>query len=332
MSSSEEKNKSEDRDIIVEVGEKHLPGKFKSKFKVSEIWGTTALIIGTSMILYSTFNIGNTPEKPNTVTPLQEVKVTANTEIPKPLLEKSDQVRVLSSFATEIKGINGWVIEGTADNAEKTIIYSSADGEAIFIGGIVGENDANLTTKHFDLFIDSSKSKKEAVAPTSKVKNQPPLKKENIDLSGMQGVLDSQPVVTIGSGDKELTIVVDLNCPYCHQYYQSLVSQSDLLNEFTIHLMPVGILGMDSVYKAAMFEGLPQHEALELLKALMDGSSGSVTPTEIAISNSMSRSQQWSNAGLNVVPLTLLDINNPTDPFGVAGILSKAQLKSAFNL
>lgn len=331
MSSSEEKSKNEDKDIIVEVGEKHLPGKFKSKFKVSEIWGTTALIIGASMILYSAFNT-NTPEKTITVTPLQEVKVTANTEIPKPLLEKADQVKVLSSFATEIKGINGWVIEGVAENAEKTIVYSSADGKAIFIGGIVGENDVNLTTKHFDLFIDKSKPKKEALAPTSKVKNQPPLKKESIDLSGMQGVLDSQPVVTIGNGDKELTILVDLNCPYCHQYYKSLVGQSDLLDEFTLNLMPVGILGMDSVYKAAMFEGLSDNEALELLKALMDGSSVSITPTEIAINNSMNRSQQWSNAGLNVVPLTLFDINNHADPFGVAGILNKAQLKSAFNL
>jgi len=332
MSNSEEKNKSEGRDIIAEVGEKHLPGKFKSKFKVSEIWGTTALIIGTSMMLYSAFNISNTPEKPSTIAPLQEVKVTSDTEIPKPLLEKSDQVKVLSSFATEIKGINGWVIEGVADNADKTIIYSSADGKAIFIGGIVGENDANLTTKHFDLFIGSSKSKKEVSEPTSKVKKQAPLKKESIDLSNMQGVLDSQPVVTIGKGDKELTIVIDLNCPYCHQYYQSLVGQSDLLGEFTIHLMPVGILGMDSVHKAAMFEGLPEHEALELLKALMNGSNGSITPTETAIANSMKRSQQWSNAGLNVVPLTLFDIDNPTDPFGVAGVLSKAQLKSAFNL
>lgn len=333
MQGDEEKSKSENKDAIVEFGEKHLPGKFKSKFKVSEIWGTAALIAGASMMLYSAFNINNTTEQPSVIKPLQEFKVTPDTEIPKPLLEKADEVKALSRFTTEIKGIDGWVIEGVSKGAEKTIIYSSADGNVIFVGGIIGENDVNLTTKHFELFVgEKVAKKKKAVQPTSTEKAQPPLNKENIDLSKVESILDEQPVVTIGHGSKEITIVVDLNCPYCHQYYRSLTGQSDLLNEFTINFMPVGILGMDSVHKAAMFDDLSSSEALELLESLMDGSSVSITPSEAAIASSMKRSQEWNNAGLNVVPLTLFDADSPENATGVAGILNKAQLKSTFSL
>lgn len=332
---NEEPAAIEKSDPIVELGERYMPGYFSPKDKVALIWSSAAVILGGAALVALAFMSDLKGEtKAHQHEPLKEISIKADgSNIPVIIRDKADQIKAVKAFTTEIAGVNGWIIQEVNGGPEaQTLVYASNDGELVLIGGIVGRNDENVTNRHFDMFgtAKSVNSKKElAKEPVPEVK-ETPLEKHSLNTELLSKIIDKQPKVVVGAGDKEITVVIDPNCPYCHQYYLSLMADDEVKTTFKINFIPVGILGMDSVKKAALFDGLSNDEAQVLLKKMMfDQSYDNQITNEDAISDSMGRTQKWAEAGLNVVPMTIFNFDEPKKALATPGVLSLASLKSA---
>lgn len=296
-------------DPIAKVGEKYLPGRFAKKGRAALMWSSAAIIIGGAM----TYFWMTTPQifiKAEPHVPYTEIAIKKDTVIPELAVKKQDSVEVIKGFTTEIPGVNGWVVQQVGNGPEtQTIVYASEDGKITIVGGMIDGDGNSISMKHFETFADKSavvKSQSNQKTTQEKtIESNPKPQKSELNLSVIADTIAGQPKVEFGSGKKKVVVVVDPNCPYCHQYFAKLINDKALQKEVTLVFMPVGILGQDSVDKAALFDGLTNAKAQDLMTQIMFGQQVAATASTDAKARSMNRTQQWTSAGLNVVPMTI---------------------------
>lgn len=262
-------------------------------------------------------------DKQATFVPLQEIQVASINDWPTVFKEMDQEkvadMQVLKGFTTEVQGITGWVLKERTREASQAIVYTVGDGSHAIIGGIVDSSGNNLSSKHFELFADA----------LPEVSKQSTPQADSLNTSLLQSIMDTQPVVKIGDGKKEVIIVIDLNCPYCTQYFNNINADTELLKAFTFKFMPVGILSHDSVVKAAVFDGLEETEARQFLIDFFSGKSLEINPSSSALAASENRTNKWQQAGLTAAPTTIVNFGkeNQTSKMGMLG---NSTIKSLF--
>lgn len=255
--------------------------------------------------------------------PLQEIKVTSQDDWPTVFKEMDQEkiadMQVLKGFTTEVLGVTGWVLKERTREASQAIVYTVGDGSHAIIGGIVDSSGNNLSSKHFELFADALPEVSKQSVPQADI----------INAGFLQSIIDTQPVVKIGEGKKEVVIVIDLNCPYCTQYFNNINADSELLKAFTFKFMPVGILSHDSVVKAAVFDDLSEAEARQHLIDVFSGKSLSIQPSSSALAASENRTNKWQQAGLTAAPTTIVNFGKENQKSKM-GMLDSNTIKSLF--
>lgn len=254
---------------------------------------------------------------------LQEIKVKSIDDWPA-VFKQMDQTKVsdmqvVKGFTTQVKGVTGWVVkELTRDNSQ-ALVYTVGDGKYAVIGGIIDSDGNNLSSEHFERFADA--------VPTVSANRQQETDSLNADL--LQPILGMQPVAKFGNGSDEVIVVIDINCPYCTQYFNSILADSELLNDFTFLFMPVGILSQDSVSKAAVFDELSNEAAKQHLADVFAGKSLDVKPSNEAMAASEQRTMQWQQAGLTAVPSTIINLGKQGQ-VSKMGMLDSKTIRSLF--
>lgn len=273
-----------------------------------------------------------------------------------PLILKTKQkvVQPIRYFPSGIDGVTGWIVKPVGQPLSyESIIYTAQDGHLVILGGLVNTKGENITNMQFKHYADPSavaKAEKDrskalnsvATAPSGQTATALPQPAEstasgttttpngitNVALKqkSLAAALKTQPTVVIGHGPAALTIVVDPHCPFCHHYFQSIMATPGIQDDFTLTFMPVGILGFDSVREAALFDGKTNDEKVALLKKVMGGTTVKTQPSGTALGAAMQRTQEWTNAGLHMVPLTIARINDPSTRLSLPGVQNVATL------
>lgn len=284
----------------------------------------TYLSIGLgAVIAIGAISIGFLKDKQTTFIPLQEIQVESRNDWPTVFKEMDQEkvadMQVLKGFTTEVPSVTGWVLKERTREASQAIVYTVGDGSHAIIGGIVDSKGDNLSSKHFELFADALPEVSKQSTPQADI----------INADFLQSIIDKQPMVTIGEGEQEVVIVIDLNCPYCTQYFNSIKSDDQLLKDFTFKLMPVGILSYDGVVKAAMFHNLDEKAAMQLLTDAFSGKPLNIKPNNQALEASKNRTSQWQQAGLTAVPTTIVNFGKDNQKSKM-GMLDSNTIKSLF--
>ncbi|GLR63946.1 hypothetical protein [Marinospirillum insulare] len=295
---------------------------FKNKITYTSIGLAAVIAIGS-------LSFGFLKDSQNTFVPLQEIQVASKNDWPTVFKEMDQEkvadMQVIKGFTTEIQEVTGWVLKERTREASQAIVYTVGNGSHAIIGGIVDSSGNNLSSKHFELFTD--------VLPQAS--KQPEVSKQSapqadiLNASLLQSVVDIQPVVKIGEGEREVVVVIDLNCPYCTQYFNNINADSELLKDFTFKFMPVGILSHDSVVKAAVFDDLSEAEAKQHLIDVFSGESLSIQPSSSALAASENRTSKWQQAGLTAAPTTIVNLGKENQKSKM-GMLGNSTIKSLF--
>lgn len=255
--------------------------------------------------------------------PIKEVGETYSHPVPHILKSKLDKITIVRDFEPGVSGMTGWVVQirGEGEHTQ-SVVYTSNDGQYLFAGNIIDAADKNLTAEHMEIYTAA----RAAPQPQAQPQPQPGEPGYRIDYDTVKGILDNQPVVSVGSGEKRVVVLIDPNCPYCHQYFDAIMADLEAYQGVTFDFMPVGLLGMDSVQKAALFSGKGDAEKLALLKSMMAGANVADVPAQEDAQASMNRTQTWTNAGLSVVPMTIIGMGTDNET-AIPGVVSKDRLK-----
>lgn len=136
------------------------------------------------------------------------------------------QAKILKAFQAPA-GLIGLAI--STANGHDAILYASPDGAYLFQGDIVDQAGANLTDQASASYLP-----------------QPPTAAENFAaLDKTHGFVWGQ-----ASAKKELWIVFDPNCIYCHKTFESLQSYV-ASGALKVHIVQVGFLKPSSLGRAA---------------------------------------------------------------------------------
>lgn len=293
-----------------------LMPQFKKKVTYLSIGLGAAIAVGA-------LSIGFLKDKQTTFIPLQEIQVESRNDWPTVFKEmdqeKVSDMQILKGFTTEVQEVTGWVLKERTREASQAIVYTVGNGSYAIIGGIVDSKGDNLSSKHFELFAD--------VLP--EVSKQSTPQADIINAGFLQSIIDTQPVVKIGEGNQEVIIVIDLNCPYCTQYFNNINADTELLKKYTFKLMPVGILNHDSVVKAAVFDDLTEAEAKQHLIDVFSGKSLSIQPSSSALAASENRTNKWQQAGLTAAPTTIVNFGKENQKSKM-GMLDSNTIKYLF--
>lgn len=168
-------------------------------------------------------------------------------------------VSVVSSFTTQIAGITGYVVEAQGD---KAVIYGTNDGKYTIVGNIVDANGQSVTEQDFLV--------QTGLKPSGE--SQDMLAQQVNLLSGV--ALDGLTIE--GTGTESVYIAVDMECPYCHKLITEIekLLESGKKPEKNIHIVPIAILGPDSVVTTALYQQQPKSKRLELMYSWMRGDLG----------------------------------------------------------
>jgi len=171
-------------------------------------------------------------------------------------------------------------------NGKQMVLYGTSDGRVLFSGVAVDTvTGENLTRR--DL---SSRLPKP-------------------DLAGMLKHVRAARAITVGGGDRvEFYVFVDPNCPFCHKTHALFERLAAEGGEFTVHYIPVGILGPRSENAAKGLLGQPQEHQAEALATLMRGQAGPASNEAIGRGDKAHQSNLaiFRNLQLEAVPVTLV--------------------------
>jgi len=173
----------------------------------------------------------------------------------------------------------------TMQNGKQMVVYATADGRVLFSGVAVDTvSGENLTRR--DLAAQLPKP----------------------DLSGMLKHARAAQAITVGSGGTEFFVFVDPHCPYCHKAFGLFEALAADGSEFTVHYIPVGILGPRSENAAKALLGQPPERREATLSALMKGSAGPASNEAIGKGDKAHQSNLaiFRNLQLEAVPVTLI--------------------------
>lgn len=198
------------------------------------------------------------------------------------------EIKVISSAPSGVEGLNITVLQ--QPNGFRMPVLSSKDGKTI-----IGIPDVLISDN--DTFKATLKKIYEEVADY------------NSDIS-QKAVLDvfkkydKTNVIKLEGKNKSKTtyMIVDLNCPYCHQEIEKL---DQTLKDSNVDLLVIGALGMDSVKKAATFyEDIKtkksQQDKIAFIKSAFEKT---YKPKEnISTTDMITIGEELAGAGVNAVP------------------------------
>jgi hypothetical protein len=173
----------------------------------------------------------------------------------------------------------------TMTNGKQMVLYATADGKVLFSGIAV------------DTVTGENLTRRDLAARVPKP-----------DLSGMLKHARAARSVTVGEGGTEFFVFVDPNCPFCHKAFALFEGLAAEGGAFTVHYIPVGILGPRSENAAKGLLGEPEERQLARLEALMSGTAGPVSNDAIARGDKAHQSNLaiFRNLQLEAVPVTLI--------------------------
>lgn len=198
------------------------------------------------------------------------------------------EIKVISSAPSGVEGLNITVLQ--QPNGFRMPVLSSKDGKTI-----IGIPDVLISDN--DTFKSTLKKIYQEVADY------------NSDIS-QKAVLDvfkkydKTNVIKLEGKNKSKTtyMIVDLNCPYCHQEIEKI---DETLKNSNVDLLVIGALGMDSVKKAATFyEDIKtkksQQDKIAFIKSAFEKT---YKPKEnINTTNMITIGEELAGAGVNAVP------------------------------
>lgn len=198
------------------------------------------------------------------------------------------EIKVVSSTPSGVEGLNITVLE--QPNGFRMPVLSSKDGRTI-----IGIPDVLISDN--DNFKNTLKKIYQEVADYN----------SNISEKAVLDVFkkyDKTNVIKLTGKDTSKTtyMIVDLNCPYCHQEIEKL---DETLQHSNVDLLVIGALGMDSVKKAATFyEDIKtkksEQDKIAFIKSAFEKS---YKPKEnINTTAMMSIGEELARAGVNAVP------------------------------
>lgn len=198
------------------------------------------------------------------------------------------EIKVISSIPSGIEGLNITVLQ--QPNGFRMPVLSSKDGKTI-----IGIPDVLISDN--DTFKSTLKKIYQEVADY------------NGDIS-QKAVLDvfkkydKTNVIKLEGKNKSKTtyMVVDLNCPYCHQEIEKI---DETLKDSNVDLLVIGALGMDSVKKAATFyEDIKtkksQQDKIAFIKSAFEKTYKS--KENINTASMITIGEELARAGVNAVP------------------------------
>jgi thiol:disulfide interchange protein DsbG len=132
-------------------------------------------------------------------------------------------VQIVRQFPAA-SGLTGWVLSQSGRNS---VVYTTADGKALLVGALIGENGENLSILYEQQFVPKP------------------------DLTAAYQRIEKATYVTEGTVSapkKVIYVFVDPNCPYCH--FTWLAVQPYEAAGLQVRWIPVATLGPTSLPKA----------------------------------------------------------------------------------
>jgi thiol:disulfide interchange protein DsbG len=214
------------------------------------------------------------------------------------------KAKVLRAFKAPSGLIGIAVTEGPGRN---DIVYASPDGAYVFRGVIIGSDGSNITRREAAQFLPK---------PPTAAENFAALKKTHTYLWGH------------ANAKKELWIVFDPNCIYCHKTFESLKKYvgDDILK---VHIIQVGFLKPSSLGKAAAILSSKDPAAAltkDELKFNVSGEEGGITPnmSDAEAVHEVRENNAWMTAQEIRGTPYLLYRNTKGKPQAVAGYVADA--------
>jgi thiol:disulfide interchange protein DsbG len=171
-------------------------------------------------------------------------------------------------------------------NGKQMVVYGSADGQVLFSGvAIDTATGANLARRDLE------------------EKLPPP------DFSSVLKLARGAASIQVGDAKSgiEYFVFVDPHCPYCHRTFATFTSLAKEVGGFTVHYIPIGILGPRSENAAKGLLGMAPTEQPAALAAAMSGQP--TTTSNAAIDAGDKRHQGnlaiFRNLQLQAVPVTV---------------------------
>lgn len=198
------------------------------------------------------------------------------------------EIKVISSAPSGVEGLDITVLQ--QPNGFRMPVLSSKDGKTI-----IGIPDVLISDN--DTFKSTLKKIYQEVADYN----------SNISQKAVLDVFkkyDKTNVIKLEGKNKSKTtyMIVDLNCPYCHQEIEKL---DETLKDSNVDLLVIGALGMDSVKKAATFyEDIKtkksQQDKIMFIKSAFEKT---YKPKEnINTTHMITIGEELARAGVNAVP------------------------------
>ena len=162
-------------------------------------------------------------------------------------------------------GVDGWFLM-MPDNVVQ-IVYTSLDGKQLIIGFLVDERGKNVTEQQMvnlrerEAAVNKLFTDKVEDAKTRLTRNrgfQELAANLNMDKPGdqMYAQLAQAPAIEMGDQSAPLLLmVIDPRCPFCKQAYRALDKKFIGKDKVLVRVIPVGILGDDSVRMAQLLLG-----------------------------------------------------------------------------
>jgi len=170
-------------------------------------------------------------------------------------------------------------------NGKQMVLYATADGRVLFSGVALDTvSGENLTRR--DLAAKMPKP----------------------DLSGMVKHARAATSIKVGDGQAaEFFVFVDPNCPYCHKTYALFEALANEGPGFTVHYIPIGILGPRSENGAKGLLGLRGQTQESALASLMTGKPATMSSDAIGAGDKAHQQNLaiFRNLQFDAVPVTL---------------------------
>lgn len=185
-------------------------------------------------------------------------------------------------------GPNGMVGIGVSlPNGKQMVMYGTPDGSVLFSGVAIDTATGDSLTR---------KDLERLPAP---------------DLSGLAKHAKAARAISFGETDAktEFYVFIDPNCPYCHKTFALFEQLRAEGKPFSVHYIPVGILGPRSENAAKAMLGLAGAAAEEALKAYMSQAGGTMLAEEaIAAGDKAHQSNLaiFRNLQFQAVPVTVV--------------------------
>lgn len=157
--------------------------------------------------------------------------------------------QIIAQFETEIPQLQGYIVQ-RSENRVPMSVYVSPDGRYMIAGAMIDENGDSMTARHYQRYSGYTKDELAALA-----NNQRPSSEGDRPAGSAEEVLaglKDTTLVTQGTGEAEMYVLMDVDCPYCRRLYNTV---SSLHDEVTVHWVMVGYRGPRAQQTAAKILG-----------------------------------------------------------------------------